>query len=68
MKIEIRNVAKKFKDIEVLNNVNMTLEEGKIYGFVGPNGSGKSVLLKMICAFYEPTTGEILFDGKNIIK
>jgi len=68
VKIEIRNVAKKFKDIEVLNNVNMTLEEGKIYGFVGPNGSGKSVLLKMICAFYEPTTGEILFDGKNIIK
>lgn len=68
MKIEIKNVAKKFKDIEVLNNVNMTLEEGKIYGFVGPNGSGKSVLLKMICAFYEPTTGEILFDGRNIIK
>ena len=68
MKIEIKNVAKKFKDIEVLNNVNMILEEGKIYGFVGPNGSGKSVLLKMICAFYEPTTGEILFDGRNVIK
>lgn len=67
MKIEIKNVTKKFKDIEVLESVNMTLKEGKIYGFVGHNGSGKSVLLKIICAFYEPTSGEVLFDGKNII-
>lgn len=68
MKIEIKNITKKFKDNIVLENVNMTLEEGKIYGFVGPNGSGKSVLLKIICAFYEPTSGEVLFDGINYIK
>ena len=46
----------------------MTLESGHIYGFTGHNGSGKTVLLKLICAFLEPTTGEILFDGKNVIK
>ncbi len=68
MKIEVNNVTKKFKDITVLESVNMVLEEGKIYGFVGHNGSGKSVLLKIICAFYEPTSGEVLFDGVNIIK
>lgn len=68
MKIEIKNVTKKFKENIVLDNVNMTLESGKIYGFIGRNGSGKSVLLKMICAFYEPTSGEILFDGENVIK
>lgn len=68
MKIEIKNITKEFKDIKVLESVNMTLEEGKIYGFVGHNGSGKSVLLKIICAFYEPTSGEVLFDGRNIIK
>lgn len=68
MKIEIKNVTKKFKDIIVLESVNMVLEEGKIYGFVGHNGSGKSVLLKIICAFYEPTSGEVLFDGVNVIK
>lgn len=67
MKIEIKNITKEFKDIKVLDSVNITLEEGKIYGFVGHNGSGKSVLLKIICAFYEPTSGEVLFDGKNII-
>lgn len=68
MKIEIKNVSKNFKDINVLNNVNLSFEDGKIYGFIGTNGSGKTVLLKMICAFYEPTSGEILFDDKNIIK
>lgn len=68
MKIEIKNVTKKFKDITALESVNMVLDEGKIYGFVGHNGSGKSVLLKIICAFYEPTSGEVLFDGVNVIK
>lgn len=68
MKIEINNIAKSFKDITVLENVNLTLEEGKIYGFIGPNGSGKSVLLKIICGFYEPTSGEVLFDKINYHK
>ncbi|MDD5888494.1 MAG: ATP-binding cassette domain-containing protein [bacterium] len=68
MKIEIKNVSKSFQQQEVLKNVNMKLEEGKIYGFIGPNGSGKSVLLKIICGFYEPTIGEVLFDGVNVIK
>ena len=68
MKIEIKNVTKKFKKNIVLENINLTLESGNIYGLVGRNGSGKSVLLKMICAFYEPTEGEILFDGVNVIK
>lgn len=68
MIIEIKNVSKKFKKTEVLKNVSMTLSEGTIYGFVGHNGSGKTVLLKLICAFLEPSSGEILFDGENIIK
>lgn len=68
MKIELKNVSKKYKDVTVLSDINVVFESGKIYGFIGRNGSGKSVLLKMICSFYTPTTGEILFDGENIIK
>lgn len=68
MKIEIKNVTKKFKDSVIIDNVSLKMESGNIYGFIGRNGSGKSVLLKMLCAFYEPTKGEILFDGLNIIK
>lgn len=68
MKIEIKNIYKKFKNTLVLNNVNITFEKGKIYGLIGRNGSGKSVFLKLLCGFYAPTSGEILIDGVNINK
>ena len=54
MKIEVKNVGKKFKNNYILKNINMTFEDGKIYGFSGRNGSGKSVLLKIICGIYAP--------------
>ncbi len=65
MKIVIKNINKKFKNNTVLDDINMELESGKIYGLCGRNGSGKSVLLKIICGFYYPTSGEVLFDGIN---
>ncbi len=68
MKIRLINVSKEFKKIPVLKNVNLEFEEGEIYGFIGRNGSGKSVLLKIMCNFYEPTTGEVLYDDVDIVK
>lgn len=68
MRIDVKNVTKAFKQITILENINMTFESGKIYGLVGRNGSGKSVFLKMLCGFYSPTNGEILFDNINCIK
>lgn len=68
MKIELKNVEKNFKKVTVLQNVNMILEEGHIYGLKGRNGTGKSVLLKMISGIYTPTSGQILFDGKEYKK
>ncbi len=66
MKIELKNVSKKFKDITVLKDINITIESGNIYGLYGRNGSGKSVLLKLICGFYIPNTGEILYNSENL--
>lgn len=66
MKIEIKNLTKKFKNNIVLDDINLNLESGKIYAFVGRNGSGKSVLLKLISGYYKPTSGYILFDGKKL--
>ena len=68
MKLEVKNVSKRFRDVEVLKDVNITFESGKIYGFIGRNGSGKSVLLKIICGFYLPTTGSVLLDNYNYIE
>lgn len=66
--IVIKNVSKSFDGIEVLHDVNLDLEEGKIYGFIGRNGSGKSVLFKIICGLYYPTSGSVLVDGVDIHK
>lgn len=66
--ITVSNISKSFKNNEVLKNVNMQLKEGNIYGLNGRNGTGKSVLLKIICGLYNPSKGEVLFDGKNYNK
>ena len=65
MEIIVKDLSKKFKKVTILENINMKFESGKIYGIVGRNGSGKSVFLKILCSFYKPTTGEILFDNIN---
>lgn len=65
MKISVKNLNKKFRHITILKNINVEFENGKIYGLYGRNGSGKSVFLKVLCGLYLPTSGEVLFDGKN---
>jgi len=66
MKIEIQNVSKKFKETLVLENVNIVLTSGHIYGFKGRNGSGKSILLKIMCDLICPSEGKVLIDGNSI--
>lgn len=66
--ISIENLSKSFKGKTVLENVDMHLEKGKIYGIVGDNGSGKTVLLKLICGFLKPDTGKVTVNGKVIGK
>ena len=66
--IIIENATKKFGTQTVLNNVSLTLENGKIYGFVGQNGCGKTVLFKSICGFIYLDRGTITVDGKVIGK
>ncbi len=68
MKIEILNYTKKMSHNCVLNNINLTLESGGIYGFTGKNGSGKTMLMRAICGLITPTTGEVKIDGKVLGK
>ena len=64
----VNNGTKSFKNQEVLSNINIVFESGKIYGIVGYNGSGKSVLLKCICGFFTLDSGEIEINGKKLKK
>lgn len=61
----IENVSKEFRKNTVLEQINLEMKNGKIYGLVGRNGSGKTVLIKMIAGLCEPSEGEILIDGEK---
>lgn len=65
MKIELKNVTKEFDKVEIIKNISLKFETGKIYGLYGRNGSGKSVLMKLICGFLIPTKGKVLINGKD---
>ena len=66
MKIDIKNINKSFKGNLILNNINMHLETGNIYGFSGRNGSGKSVLLKVLTGLYKADSGTVSINDKVI--
>lgn len=62
--IEVLHVSKNFKNVQVLMDVSLRCESGKIYGLVGHNGSGKTVLFKTICGFLSCDQGSVSVNGK----
>lgn len=66
--IVVRHLYKSFGRERVLENVNLKIEPGHIYGIVGNNGSGKTVLMKCICGFIRPDKGSVYVDGIQIGK
>jgi Cu-processing system ATP-binding protein len=66
--IEIKNIYKKFGNLEVLNDINLTFNKGECIALIGPNGCGKTTLIKSILGMVIPTKGDILFDQKSILK
>ena len=66
--IEVVDLKKSFGDAEILKGITTTLESGKINLIIGQSGSGKTVFLKSLLNVFEPTSGSILFDGRNIVE
>lgn len=66
-KIEIKNVSKTIEGTTILSEVSLSLEQGKIYGFVGKNGSGKTMLFRMLAGFVKCSSGKILYNEKEVI-
>lgn len=62
--LKIENLNKKYYNKTALNNVNLTLEQGKIYGLLGPNGSGKTTLMKVIAGLHKQTSGQVLVKNE----
>ncbi len=63
---EIRNLGKKFKEVQALNNINTTIKQGEVLFIVGPSGSGKSTFLRCLNLLETPTSGEIIFEESNV--
>ena len=66
--IEVKNITKAYGNKKVVDNVSLEIQEGKITSFIGPNGAGKSTLLSIMSRLLKRDSGEVLIDGKDILK
>lgn len=65
--IEIKNVSKSYvKGKKSVDDLNLKIKDGEIFGFLGPNGAGKTTIIRMITGILEPDEGDIFIDGKSI--
>ncbi|WP_315116097.1 ABC transporter ATP-binding protein [uncultured Clostridium sp.] len=64
--ITIENLTRKFRNFTAVDNVNLKIEEGEIYGLLGPNGAGKSTIINIICGLLKPNSGKIKIFNKDI--
>jgi ABC-2 type transport system ATP-binding protein len=60
--------VKRFGNTIAVNGINLTIEEGEIFGLLGPNGSGKSTTLLIIATVYKPTSGDVIVFGKSVVR
>ncbi|MCT4597436.1 MAG: ABC transporter ATP-binding protein [Vallitalea sp.] len=66
MLLETKDLTKGFLSKKAVNKVSISVEKGKIYGFLGPNGSGKTTFMKMVSGLLHPTSGTILIEGQPV--
>jgi ABC-2 type transport system ATP-binding protein len=66
--IEAKNLFKSFGDFVAVDNLNLKIKKGEVFGFLGPNGAGKTTSIKMMVGLLRPTGGQILVDGQDIAQ
>jgi len=66
--IEVKNLQKRYGDLQVLRGINLTIPAGQTVAIIGPSGSGKSTLLRVLMTLDKPSDGEILIDGESMWK
>jgi simple sugar transport system ATP-binding protein len=65
-RLELKDVTKKFGEVHALEGINFQLGENEVVGLLGDNGAGKSTLIKIITGYYQPTSGEVWFNGQKV--
>lgn len=64
--LEVKNLGIQFGGLRAVDEFNLQIEKGALYGLIGPNGAGKTTVFNMLTGVYKPTDGDILLDGKSI--
>lgn len=64
--LELRKLAKRYNRVPAVDNLDITLEPGEVYGYLGPNGSGKTTTVRMLTGLLEPSQGHIFYQGRDI--
>jgi branched-chain amino acid transport system ATP-binding protein len=64
--LELQRLVKTFGGLTAVEDVSLTVEQGQIYSLIGPNGAGKTTVFNLVSSIFRPTSGSILFEGKNI--
>lgn len=64
--LEVRNLTMKFGSLVACNDVSFDVEKGSVVGLIGPNGAGKTTLFNCVSGFYKPTSGKLIFDGRDV--
>src|SRR3974377_1204488 len=66
--LQTRDLTKEFKGFTAVNKVNLKVERGTIHALIGPNGAGKTTCFNLITKFLQPTSGRIIFKGRDITR
>jgi branched-chain amino acid transport system ATP-binding protein len=64
--LEVRHLGISFGGLRAVHGLNVQLKGGELLGLIGPNGAGKTTVFNLVCGFYQPTEGEVWFEGKRI--
>lgn len=64
--LEVKNLGITFGGLKAVDNLNLSIEKGQLYGLIGPNGAGKTTVFNMLTGVYKPTSGYIKLDGEKI--
>ena len=68
LRIDLRNITKRYDKLTAVDNLSLALGPGEIFGFIGPNGAGKTTTIKILATLLEPTTGTAFVDGINVVE
>ena len=65
--LSVKNLSISFGGLKAVDNFNISIEKGQLYGLIGPNGAGKTTVFNLLTGVYQPDSGCIVLDGVNLV-